>query len=309
VGHPGVPEVWRLWRPGWPVPLHAVLGSLGRGAGDPAHRRTADGALWRVSLTPDGPATLRLLTRPAEGAVAATAWGRGSGWVLDRLPDLLGARDDPAGFVPRHAVVAEAWRRWQGWRVPRTGLVMESLVPAVLEQKVTGSEARQAWRWLLQRYGESAPGPAPAGMRVPLPPQVWRQVPSWDWHRAGVDGRRSRTVVAAARVADRLEETADLPAEDAERRLRSVPGVGQWTAAEVLQRAHGCPDAVSVGDLHLAAFVGWTLTGAPVDDAGMLALLRPYAGHRYRAVRMLELSGRRKPRFGPRQAPRAFTHI
>jgi hypothetical protein len=32
----------------------------------------------------------------------------------------------------------------------------------------------------------------------------------------------------------------------------------------------------------------------------MLELLAPYAGHRQRAVRLIELSGIRKPRFGPR---------
>jgi len=32
----------------------------------------------------------------------------------------------------------------------------------------------------------------------------------------------------------------------------------------------------------------------------MLELLSPYAGHRHRAVRLVEMSGVRKPGFGPR---------
>jgi hypothetical protein len=36
--------------------------------------------------------------------------------------------------------------------------------------------------------------------------------------------------------------------------------------------------------------VGWSLIGKPVDDDGMLELLEPWRGHRYRAVRLLELS-------------------
>jgi len=80
--------------------------------------------------------------------------------------------------------------------------------------------------------------------------------------------------------------------------------VGAWTAAEVRQRAHGDPDAVSVGDVHLAGQVVYALTGAvDGDDARMLELLEPYAGHRYRAVRMVELSGVARPRRGPRYAP------
>src|SRR3712207_7145078 len=43
-------------------------------------------------------------------------------------------------------------------------------------------------------------------------------------------------------------------------------------------------------------------SGRPVDDAGMLELLEPYRPFRYRAIRLLEVSGFRKPRFGPRMS-------
>jgi 3-methyladenine DNA glycosylase/8-oxoguanine DNA glycosylase len=104
----------------------------------------------------------------------------------------------------------------------------------------------------------------------------------------------------AARVAGRLE------ADAAQARLRSLPGIGVWTAAEVRQRALGDPDAVSVGDYHIPGLVGWALTGRKVDDAGMLKLLEPYAGHRYRVTRLLELSGNHPPRRGPRMPVRDY---
>lgn len=288
---PRAGEAVRWWRPGRPVDLAATLAPLRWGAGDPTFRVTPDGAVWRTARTPAGPGTLRLLASRRAGAIDAVAWGRGAGWLLDAVPSLLGDDDDPAGFVPEHPLLRATARRFPGWRLPRTGLVFEALVPAVLEQKVTGAEARRSWRELLSRFGEPAPGPAPRGMFVVPPPEAWALVPSWEWHRAGVDGCRSRTVVRAARVAARLEETAGMAGEEADRRLRTLPGVGVWTAAEVRQRAHGDPDAVSVGDYHLPRLVGCALAGEPVDDAGMLALLAPYAGHRYRAVRLVELSG------------------
>lgn len=297
----------RVWRPGWPVDVARVLGSLRRGGADPAYRLLPDGALWRVTRTPLGAATVRLVTRRAETTVTATAWGPGAGWVLDRLPTLLGDDDDPAGFEPRHPVVHSSWRRHgAGIRTPRTGLVLESLVPSILEQKVTGAEARRSWARLLRRFGEPAPGPAPEGMHVPPDAAVWRGVPSWEWHRAGVGPQRSRTIVTAAGVAGRLEQVVAMTHAAAEQRLTSVPGIGPWTAAEVHQRALGDPDAVSVGDFHLAGFVGWALVGAPLDDDGMLEVLAPYAGHRYRVIRLLELSGARKPRFAPRLSPQDF---
>ena len=43
-----------------------------------------------------------------------------------------------------------------------------------------------------------------------------------------------------------------------------------------------------------------SVLGPTVDDAGMLELLEPWRGHRQRVVRMLYLSGFRKPAFGPR---------
>ena len=169
----------------------------------------------------------------------------------------------------------------------------------MLEQKVTGEEARRAYTTLLRRYGGPAPGPAPAGLLVPPGPEVWGRIPSWDWHRAGVDPRRMRTVLAAAQVAGRLEEAAGMGREDAIARLTAVPGIGAWTAAEVAVRALGDTDAVSVGDYHLAALVGWSLVGRPVDDDGMVELLEPMRPHRAIAVRLIELTGH-KPRFGPR---------
>src|SRR5271165_6331404 len=58
----------------------------------------------------------------------------------------------------------------------------------------------------------------------------------------------------------------------------------------------GDPDAVSVGDYHLPNAVGWTLARRTTDDDGMLELLAPYAGHRYRVTRLIELGGSRPPR-------------
>ena len=69
-----------------------------------------------------------------------------------------------------------------------------------------------------------------------------------------------------------------------------------------LNDAH--PDAVSVGDYHLHDLVVFALTGlARGDDAHMLRVLQPWAGHRQRVVRLIELSGVSKPKFGPRYAP------
>ncbi|MDH6110806.1 3-methyladenine DNA glycosylase/8-oxoguanine DNA glycosylase [Kitasatospora sp. MAP12-15] len=291
----------RRWQPGHPLDLHRTLAPLQRGPGDPACRTTGDGAVWRASRTPAGIGTLRVAS--AYGEVLAQAWGPGAEWLLDRLPLLLGSADDPSGLLLPPGPLRDAQRANPGLRLCRTGLVLESLVPAVLEQKVTSDEAYRAWRLLLREFGTPAPGPAPE-LRVPPSAREWCLIPSWAWHRAGVDPKRSATVVRAARLAPRLEQASGLSGAEAAARLTAVPGVGEWTAAETLQRCNGDPDAVSVGDYHLPDIVGWALAGRPrSDDAQLLELLAPYQGHRHRVCRLIALSGLRPPRYGPRLAP------
>ncbi|GAA4074286.1 3-methyladenine DNA glycosylase [Streptomyces shaanxiensis] len=285
--------------PDGPLDLGLVLGPLRRGPGDPTFRAMPDGSVWRACRTPAGPGTLRVGVRGAE--VRGEAWGPGAEWLLEQLPELLGAADDPSAFVPRHRLVAVARHRRPGLRLTRTGLVMESLIPSVLEQKVTTDEAYRAWRLLVRKYGEPAPGPAPGRMCVMPDAETWRLIPSWEWHRAGVDNKRASTILRAVRVAARMEEAVRMPPAEAQGRLEVVPGIGPWTSAEVVQRSHGAADAVTVGDLHLPGIVGFALAGdRDADDSVMLELLEPYAGQRHRAARLILLSGRVPGRRAPR---------
>lgn len=296
----------RRWRSDREIALRAQLGIFRRGAGDPTSRFGVDGTVTRAAQTPEGVGTLHLACRVGESVVHARAWGPGGQWLLESVPSLLGAHDDPSGFVTHHDVVAQAWRRFEHWRVPRSGLVLDALVPAVIEQKVTGQEAFAGYRRLVRRFGTPAPGPFP-GLMAPPTAAGWAAIPSWAWLQASVDGARSQTAVRAAGYAGRLEEAASLSLPEAHRRLRALPGVGVWTAAEVAQRALGDADSVSFGDYHVAKDIGWALTGRPVDDEGLAELLEPYRGHRYRVQQLLSLAGQRRPRRRPRMAPR--THL
>ena len=302
----GVTEHTRTWRPDWPCPVAAVWSTWRRGAGDPTYRVDVAGRHWRALHTPAGAATLAVLPRPTLGVLEASAWGQGGVWALEHLPAMLGADDDPAGFEPRHEALARAWHVHRHWRVGRGGSVWQALLPAVIEQKVTGQEAFGAQRRLARRFGTPAPGPgADVGLRLQPTAEEVRNIPSWEWLRLPVDAARSATLLRAARSASGLERTLTGP--DADARLRSVPGVGVWTSAEVRQRAHGDADAVSFRDYHVARSIGWALIGEQTDDDAAAELLEPYAGHRYRVQRLLELAGLRHPQRGPRMAPR--THL
>jgi 3-methyladenine DNA glycosylase/8-oxoguanine DNA glycosylase len=305
-----------VWRPPFPVDLRRLLAPHLRGTGDPTLRFTDDG-VWRTATTSDGPATVHLSGTPAE--LRVRAWGPGAEEAARAVPGWLGAHDRPEDFTPGdHPLVARLHRTTPWLRLGRTGRTWDSLVPAVLEQKVTVAEAHRVWRELLRLAGDPAPGPAPAGMRVVPSPRQVLAVLDWQWHRCGLDGARRRALRAVAGVASRLEpdgcdsdgrDTNGWDSATLQRRLRSIPGIGVWTAAEVVQRTLGDPDTVSVGDYHLKNLVGWSLAGRKTDDDGMLELLEPWRGQRQRVVRLLLAGGSRPPRRGPRFAPTDYRRV
>jgi 3-methyladenine DNA glycosylase/8-oxoguanine DNA glycosylase len=303
-------EMTVSWLPGRPVDVVRTLGPLRRGSGDPAFQLGADGTCWWSTRTPLGAGTLAIRTRRGASApdehpeIEGRAWGPGAAWLLERLPILLGADDaweplDLAAY-PRLGEVA---RRHPGLRLPSSGRLVEAVVAAALEQRVTGKEARQSWRQLLHKFGTPAPGPRP-GLFTPPDAVTLLDIPTWDWHRLGVEAARQRPIRAAATAISRLERCDRTTVLTV---LTALPGIGPWTAAEAAQRAFGHPDAVSVGDYHVHDLVVYALTGRPRGtDAEMLELLAPWVGQRHRVVRLIELSTVRKPRFGPRYSPIDF---
>lgn len=293
------PDALQTFELGVPLDLAATLAPVAHGHGDPTIRIAAREA-WRATRTPDGTATLRVAVEGA--SVRAEAWGHGAAWAIGQASALIGLEDAPEAFAPTGEPLAGLVRRHPGLRLPRTGRVMEALVPAILEQKVTGVEARRIWRGLLRSYGEPAPGPgAAAGMRVMPAPSVLRTIPSYAWHRLGLERRRAVVIGLVAVLAERFDAE---PPERVRARLGAVPGIGQWTMAEVARVAWGDPDAVSVGDYHIPSLVAFALAGEPrADDRRMLELLEPYRGQRGRVQRVLEVSGIRLPRHGPRMTP------
>ena len=294
-----------------PLDLTRTLAVHRRGPGDPTMRLLPGGAI-RGTRTHDGPATLEL--HQLGNRIEAEAWGPGAEAALEAVPALIGLEDDRAGFAPEHhPLIRDLERRHRGIRIGRTGAVLEALVPAILEQKVTGTEAWRGFRGLVRRWGEPAPGPhgaGPRGLRLLPDAATIASIPYHALHPVGIERRRADLVRRVAIHAERLEEVVRLPREAVEARLRAIPGIGPWTAAEVMVRALGDADAVSVGDFHLPHLVAFALAGEiRGTDARMLELLEPWRGHRARVIRLLELSGVRPPAFGPRYAPRSIATI
>jgi len=289
----------RIIRLDGPLDLRRTLSPLCRGPGDRTIRFGA-GRAWRATRTPDGPATLAL--QHAGGELRAEAWGPGADRALADVPEILGVGQEQLP-LQGHPTITRLSRQFPGVRIPRTGAVLESLVPAILEQKVIGEEARRALFALVRNHGEAAPGPPELGLRLPPAPATLAGLPYYAYHPFGVERRRADLIRRVTARPAWFEAIVDQPLADAYARLTSVPGIGPWTAAEVGVRALGDVDAVSVGDFHLPNLVAFALAGEQrATDARMLELLEPYRGQRARVIRLLELGGIRVPRYGPRLA-------
>jgi 3-methyladenine DNA glycosylase/8-oxoguanine DNA glycosylase len=285
-----------------PFDLVTTLRPLARGSADPT-LRLAPGRAWRATRTADGPATVAITQ--GRDRLVAEAWGPGAERALDELPRVLGLATGPFRVADHHPLVTELARRHRGVRLTRTEAVLDALIPAILEQKVTGQEAHRAWRGLIARYGEAAPGPAELRLRLTPPVERLAALPYYALHPVGVERRRADLIRGVASRAAWFEAISSMPLADAYARLTAVPGIGPWTAAEVAVRALGDRDAVSVGDFHLKNVVAYALAGEPrADDDRMLELLEPWRGERAHVVRLIELSGIGAPRYGPRLVPR-----
>lgn len=250
---------------------------------------------------------------PLARQVRFQAWGPGAAEALQDAPDWLGRSDDWSEFdslTDLPALVQRMRSERPGLLLGSSGALSEHLAAAILAQKVTAHEAFGAWLRLVTRFGDPSPGPMGRTGELFVPPTGagWRRIPSWEWHQARVDSKRRNTLVRALERESALRRLqASVPAGgpnsgllQIESALRSIPGVGVWTAAEVLQRSHGSGDHVSFGDYHVAHNVGWALTGRRVTDREMEQLLAPWTGHRQRVVRLLAEGGATKQRMGPR---------
>jgi 3-methyladenine DNA glycosylase/8-oxoguanine DNA glycosylase len=276
--------------------------------GDPTLSIESGGReVWWATRTPDGPGTLRLCR--SGGLVEAATHGPGASWLLDRADAIAGLRDDVSGLGAfDHPLVRQLARTFSGVRIPATGRLFHHVVSAILGQKVTGGEAARGYRGLLRHFRSPVPGPAPARLMMPPDPADVAATPYWAFHPWGVEQKRADAVRRAAAFAARLETATD-PVVGT-KLLTSVPGIGVWTAAEVVRVAFSDGDAVSVGDYHHKNVVAWALAGeARGTDERMLELLEPFRGHRGRIVAFLQLGGYAAPRFGPRMPVRSFARF
>lgn len=274
-----------------PFDLTATIRALG--VGD----RDRWGRWWWVVAGDEGASTVAL-ERVDVGVVAA-AWGHRADDLIAKVPELLGLEDRPRVDF-RGTPAARFMARSEGLRLGATKDVHGALVRSILGQVVTTAEAAASLRSIRHRWGETAPGPRSDLRSIPVPSTI-AELGYDDLHGCGIERRRAEILIEVSRRAHRLGEIVDMTPVEARRRLRSVRGVGAWTAELVVGSALGDADAVPVGDYHLPNTVVHALANEPRgDDARMLELLEPYRPERRRVIVAILQSGVRAPQYGHR---------
>jgi 3-methyladenine DNA glycosylase/8-oxoguanine DNA glycosylase len=281
--------------------VHRAIGR-GFGARDPTtwtERRT----IWRTTRTLAGPATYRVTWKPGE--VSTSAWGDGADDVLERMPGLLGLEDTPEAFQPENPEMAALARANPGLRLGRGKRIIEVLIGVILGQRVTAGEAHSAYRRMVFTHSERAPGPNK--LWLPPDPERLRRLRPFEIMGDDLDRKRAITILRACMHYKKLDKRQNVPAEEAAAFLQKLPGIGPWTAIGTIAETHGWADAVQVGDYHLPNAVSYALAGEPRgSDARMLELLEPYAGHRYRVIRLIGAAGIKAPKYGAKRASWGF---
>jgi AraC family transcriptional regulator of adaptative response / DNA-3-methyladenine glycosylase II len=151
------------------------------------------------------------------------------------------------------ALLAAQMTRVPGLRVPGAFEPFELAIRAVLGQQVSVAGATTIAGRLVKRFGTAIETPfADVTHHFPTPQQLV-QCAVEEIAALGMPKSRAATVqnVAAFALAGGLQKTAALNLDQLVRNLRTVTGIGEWTAQYIAMRALRYSDAFPAGDLGL----------------------------------------------------------
>lgn len=185
-------------------------------------------------------------------------------------------------YLRRDKLLARHINALPGLRVPGAFDAFELAVRAVLGQQVSVAGATTLSGRLVARFGDPAPTPfAQITHHFPRA-QILAAADVADIAHIGMPQTRAQTICEIARFAteDGLRMPAGSTLDEAIARLKSVRGIGDWTAHYIALRALRFSDAFPAGDLGLqkaAAGKGARLTEKQL--AALAAAWSPWRGY------------------------------
>ncbi len=263
---------------GNPLAFDRIAGSHGL-AGVTPWRRTAAGGLSVVVRLDGRPQLVSITcpepTRPGAEAIASSASASPDAtWVGSVARRLLGLERDLTPFIERASGDSDlSWVTAAGSGAMARGQeVFEDVMRTVLTTNCSWSATVKMCDRLTELHGEAAAGQVAGGARAfPTAEAIASLAPEELKEGVRVGYRAERMIELARMVAEGevdLEELgaggSDLPDEEVERRLRSLPGLGPYAAAHVM---------LLIGRPALPILDSWTrpryesVTGRRADDS------------------------------------------
>jgi DNA-3-methyladenine glycosylase II len=235
-----------------------------------ACRRYRSGVLDLAYRSDAGPARARVWQLPG-GELRARIHADHEEAAHDRLCQILQVRLDHRPFLAvaaRDRLLRPLRSTMAGYRPLGLGSPGQALVRGVAGQLIRSSEA-----YTIERRLVCDLMPATDGLRMPPEPTDLAAAHPARFERAGLSPARAVALSRAAALD--WGGLAAQPTRRIEARLRSVRGIGPWTAAVVLVRGFGRLERGLVGDLGLVRLAS-ALAGRRADVEDTQRLLEPY---------------------------------
>lgn len=224
-----------------------------------------EGNFYRRTISLNGAAgALEIERVPAEAHLLLRVWlpsYAGIMQVAERARRIFDLSADPLqinGQLQRDPLLAEAIDRAAGLRVPGAWDGFELAVRAVLGQQISVRAARTLASRLAAAFGIPIELPFAALTTVfPAPEQIAARNLK-DLAQLGILPKRAQTVLALATALASgtitLSPGVDVPATL--EKLKSIAGIGEWTAQYIAMRALSWPDAFPHTDLGVQKALG-----------------------------------------------------
>ncbi|WOP14644.1 AlkA N-terminal domain-containing protein [Ottowia sp. SB7-C50] len=170
--------------------------------------------------------------------------------VLARVRAWLDLDADPAAI---HAVLGADFPTLAGLRVPGTLDGFELAVRAVIGQQVTVAAARTLTRRLVERFGAALATPIDGLARLFPTPAALAAASGDELGQLGLVRQRQAAIqaLASAVSSGQLNLHAGVDVAATMDALKTLPGIGDWTADYIALRALRWPDAFPAGDVAL----------------------------------------------------------
>ncbi|MEO8135401.1 MAG: AlkA N-terminal domain-containing protein, partial [Betaproteobacteria bacterium] len=197
--------------------------------------------------------------------------------VLARIKRLFDLACDPQAVAAQLGSLADAY---PGLRVPGAFDGFEMAVRAILGQQITVKAATTLSGRVARAFGVPLATPWPALTHTFPDAATIAGLSVDDIARHGIIATRARSILAlAARVADgSLVLAPGVDVEPTMAALKTIPGIGEWTAQYVAMRALAWPDAFPHTDLGVMKALGES------SPKRVLALAEPWQPWRAYAV-------------------------